>query len=757
MPTLNNLNVVFVRDKDGNFTPINGLMGSPGRGIVSIERTSGDGTSGSIDVYTITYTDKTTSTFEVYNGSDGESGATPEQIAAAIEQYLSENPFVKKETDPTVFRWAKAELFDKNALVDPAGRNSFVTIDDIEYYRYNASAQNFEWNNPNPQTGSVAITARGVSQYGGTGSTRLRIFFDDGTEGEPLFIIVNGESRTVTYTTPSDKVLAKITGNYDMENWVLLDMSVMSCMADYPAPKGTVKTVNGISPDGNGNIQFDAADVNAVPQNQGVENAGKFLSINESGEVIPVESGADGITPHIGANGNWYIGETDTGIKAQGEKGADGTTPHIGENGDWYIGETDTGIKAQGEKGEKGDPGEKGTTPHIGENGNWWIGDTDTGVKAVASGGSGTDIALGITGASAGQIAKIKAVDASGAPTEWEAADIPIVDDTLTIPGEAADAAVVGQKLTEQSDKIAAIPSGKDGVGIQSVVQTTTSAEDGGTNVVTVTKTDGSSSTFTVKNGSKGSDGAPGTDGAPGVDGHTPVKGTDYFTDAEKQEIAEDAAALVDLSGKQNKITASGILKGDAAGGVTAAEAGVDYAAPSLGLTGAAVGQAPMVKTVDEQGNPTEWGPATLVKADGSNIPNSPGVMDAWRTRIAALPGTKVYGKADANGKIKAYVDAACTEEASVNTTMELIEHGNALLIYDRKTYQCVGFEKPASVPGFYIVPVFSRSEIATDSASAVLKVETAKLNIADYLSGDINAPITITAGELPLTTTTTT
>lgn len=58
---------------------------------------------------------------------------------------------------------------------------------------------------------------------------------------------------------------------------------------------------------------------------------------------------------------------------------------------------------------------------------------------------------------------------------------------------------------------------------------------------------------------------------------------------------------------------------------------------------------------------------------------------------------------------------------------------------------------------GFYVVAVFFRSEIATDSAGAVLKVETAKLNVVDYLAGAINAPITITAGELPLTTTTTT
>lgn len=63
---------------------------------------------------------------------------------------------------------------------------------------------------------------------------------------------------------------------------------------------------------------------------------------------------------------------------------------------------------------------------------------------------------------------------------------------------------------------------GVDGVGIQSVEQTTMSTEDGGTNIVTVTKTDGSTSTFEVRNGSKGSDGVPGkdgTDGAPGADG----------------------------------------------------------------------------------------------------------------------------------------------------------------------------------------------------------------------------------------------
>lgn len=77
------------------------------------------------------------------------------------------------------------------------------------------------------------------------------------------------------------------------------------------------------------------------------------------------------------------------------------------------------------------------------------------------------------------------------------------------------------------------------GVGIQSVEQTTTSAEDGGTNVVTVTKTDGTTSTFSIKNGSKGST------GQAGADGHTPIKGTDYWTEADKQAIVDDVLAAL--------------------------------------------------------------------------------------------------------------------------------------------------------------------------------------------------------------------
>lgn len=101
----------------------------------------------------------------------------------------------------------------------------------------------------------------------------------------------------------------------------------------------------------------------------------------DNGNMIPT-TGDDGLTPYIGENGNWWLGTTDTGIKASGEDGNNGLTPYIGENGNWWLGPTDTGVKARGEDGTDG------LTPFIGANGNWWIGITDTGVNARGDNGS---------------------------------------------------------------------------------------------------------------------------------------------------------------------------------------------------------------------------------------------------------------------------------------------------------------------------------------------------------------------------------
>ena len=64
----------------------------------------------------------------------------------------------------------------------------------------------------------------------------------------------------------------------------------------------------------------------------------------------------------------------DTG--EQGPKGVDGITPTIGSNGNWYLGDTDTGKPSRGEmgpQGPKGDTGAPGHTPVKGTD--YWTAD----------------------------------------------------------------------------------------------------------------------------------------------------------------------------------------------------------------------------------------------------------------------------------------------------------------------------------------------------------------------------------------------
>lgn len=246
--------------------------------------------------------------------------------------------------------------------------------------------------------------------------------------------------------------------------------------------------------------------------------------------------------------------------------------------------------------------------------------------------------------------------------------------------------------------------------------------------------------------GPAGADGKAGGQGPRGDTGATPNLQIGTVTTL---EAGEDASASISGTPEEPRLNL-GIPKG--AQGEAGSGGGADL---SLGLAGASKGQSPVVKTMDSAGKPTEWEAAELAKADGSNVPTS--ARDTWRTAIAALPGMKVYGKADANGKIMAYTDAACTLEATINVAVGINDYGNALLIFDHKTYQCVGFSEDPIVPGAFTVTHFSRSEIVTADNTPVYHVEYAVLNIVGYLSGTIDAPIKITAGDIPLTNITTT
>lgn len=76
-------------------------------------------------------------------------------------------------------------------------------------------------------------------------------------------------------------------------------------------------------------------------------------SINLKGIIERNRDGKDGVTPRIDTETKrWMIGIEDTGIVAEGK---DGLTPSIGENGNWWIGDVDTGKPSRGKAFEYSD------------------------------------------------------------------------------------------------------------------------------------------------------------------------------------------------------------------------------------------------------------------------------------------------------------------------------------------------------------------------------------------------------------------
>ena len=139
----------------------------------------------------------------------------------------------------------------------------------------------------------------------------------------------------------------------------------------------------------------------------------------------------NGITPTIGANDNWYVGQTDTGVPATGPAGPSGEQGPVGPAGP-------TGPQGiQGETGPQGPQGETGETGPQGPQG-------ETGPQGPA----GPSLAVTNT-AAVGQTIRVSAVNENGQPTEWEAVDFssgggsnlptPTAEDAGKVPTVNAD------------------------------------------------------------------------------------------------------------------------------------------------------------------------------------------------------------------------------------------------------------------------------------------------------------------------------
>lgn len=307
------------------------------------------------------------------------------------------------------------------------------------------------------------------------------------------------------------------------------------------------------------------------------ENSREFeLKFDESINVVGGEGGgADGITPHIGTNGNWWIGNEDTGVRAEGvsvetydvgdeftsvvftdgsvvkiPNGADGFSPKISVNKVGKI-TTITITDANGTQTATIEDGEDGSNigGGSGSDGKDGIGiekidqttksAEDDGINVITitltdgskhtfevqNGSSGSDGKDGNNG-SPGK-------DGVSATHSWDGTVLTVKsasgESSSDLKGEAGEdgfspivgVSKVGKVTTitiqdKDGVKTATIQDGEgggtgangnDGIGIASIVQTTKSTEDDGINIMTITLTDGSTHTFEVQNGSKGSDG----------------------------------------------------------------------------------------------------------------------------------------------------------------------------------------------------------------------------------------------------------
>lgn len=171
--------------------------------------------------------------------------------------------------------------------------------------------------------------------------------------------------------------------------------------------------------------------------------------------------GPEGKSAYQVAVDNGYSGtEAQWLASLKGETGATGPQGPKGDKGE-------TGATGpQGETGATGPQGPKGDTGDKGDKG-------DTGDPGITGATVSVDSSSGTPSAQASITNKILALAFSG------------------LKGETGPQGATG----------ASGAAGADGVGISSVVQTTESTVSGGTNVITVTKTDGTTSTFNVRNG----------------------------------------------------------------------------------------------------------------------------------------------------------------------------------------------------------------------------------------------------------------
>lgn len=289
------------------------------------------------------------------------------------------------------------------------------------------------------------------------------------------------------------------------------DFNILENFISKPTTDGVVGQVLSIDNDGNTiwrtlkEFDGDYAHLNHRPSINGVELNGdkslEDLNIKQTytADDIPF---ADGETFQQKFNNGELKGQ-------DGVSGTDGITPHIGDNGNWFIGETDTNKPSQGTNGVNGNDGVGITKSEVNTSGELVItysnGDSTNLGKIV--GKDGLDGTNGHNGLSAYEIAKNGGF--IGTKEDW-------LESLKGEKGEQGEQGIQGIQgiQGEQGEKG---QNGADGIGI-----TNSEINKNGELVITY-----SNNTVDNLGVVVGADGKDGTNGTNGVDGTNGIDGKD--------------------------------------------------------------------------------------------------------------------------------------------------------------------------------------------------------------------------------------
>ena len=104
-----------------------GPVGPQGTGITSIVRTSGSGTPWTFDTYTITFSNATTTTFQVWNGSNGTGNMNKSENLSWLVDYIA------ARTNLSVYSKAEVDWLTHGAT------NNSAPVDADEFSLYNST------------------------------------------------------------------------------------------------------------------------------------------------------------------------------------------------------------------------------------------------------------------------------------------------------------------------------------------------------------------------------------------------------------------------------------------------------------------------------------------------------------------------------------------------------------------------------------------------------------------------------------------